>query len=66
MDQAEKLEPYLLLSKNARGKAAADLIKKATEDPALFAFGELFDVPGIKEVRQLLHLKIHTALLSTT
>jgi COP9 signalosome complex subunit 7 len=44
------LEPFLLLAKSARGKAAADLIRRATSEPGLFVFGELLDAPGIKEV----------------
>jgi hypothetical protein len=50
MDQAAKLEPFLLLSKNARGMAAADVVQKATSEPGIFAFGELMDVPGINQV----------------
>lgn len=52
MDQTTKLEPFILLSKNAKGKAAADLIRKVTEDPNIYAFGELLGIPGIREVRQ--------------
>ena len=50
MDQAAKLEPYLLLSKNAKGRAAADLIQKITAEPGVFAFSELLQVPGIQQV----------------
>ena len=55
MEQTAKLEPYLLLSKHAKGKAAADLISKATEEPGIFAFGELLEVPGVKEAIPHLH-----------
>jgi len=51
MDQAAKLEPFLLLSKNARGRAAADLVQKATAEPGVFAFGELLEIPGIKQLQ---------------
>lgn len=51
MDQAAKLEPFLLLSKNARGMAAADVVQKATSEPGIFAFGELMDVPGINQLQ---------------
>ena len=51
MDQTAKLEPFLLLSKGARGRAAADLVYKATAEPGLYAFGELMNVPGVQEVR---------------
>ena len=50
MDQAAKLEPFLLLAKNAKGKSAAEVINKATEEPGIYGFGELLDVNGIKEV----------------
>ena len=51
MDQTSAMEAFLLLAKIARGRAAADIVQKATEDPAIFAFGELLEVPGIQEVR---------------
>jgi hypothetical protein len=44
------MEQYLLLAKGARGRALVDLIQKVTADPVVFAFGELLDVPSIKEV----------------
>lgn len=50
MEQAAKLEPFLLLAKNARGRAAAELVQKATQEPGIFAFGELAATPGVKEV----------------
>lgn len=50
MDQATKLEPFLLLAKSAKGRAAADLVQKVTEEPGIFVFGELVDMPGMKEV----------------
>jgi COP9 signalosome complex subunit 7 len=45
-----KIEQYLLLAKGARGRALADLIQRATAEPGLFAFGELLEVEGVKEV----------------
>ena len=50
MDQAAKLEPFLLLAKNAKGKSAAEVINRATEEPGIYGFGELLDIAGIKEV----------------
>jgi COP9 signalosome complex subunit 7 len=46
-----KLEPFLLMSKSAKGAAAAKLILDATGSPGVFVFGELLDVPSIQEVR---------------
>ena len=45
-----KIQQYLLLAKNARGRAACDLISKATSEPGLFGFSELLSVPSIQEV----------------
>ena len=45
------LEPFLLLAKSARGKAAASIIDWATQEAGVFVFGELLDMPGVKEVR---------------
>jgi COP9 signalosome complex subunit 7 len=46
-----KLEPFLLMSKSAKGAAAAKLILDATGSPGVLVFGELLDVPSIQEVR---------------
>lgn len=46
-----KLEPFLLMSKSAKGAAAAKLILDATSSPGVFVFGELLGVPSIQEVR---------------
>lgn len=45
-----KLEPFLLLAKSARGASAAKLIEQSTSAPGVFVFGELLDLPSIKEV----------------
>jgi COP9 signalosome complex subunit 7 len=44
------LEQFLLLSKNAKGAAAIELVKQATEAPGVYVFGELLDMPNIKEL----------------
>ena len=46
-----KLEPFLLISKSAKGAAAAKLIIDATSSPGVLVFGELLDAPSIHEVR---------------
>lgn len=48
---AAKLEPYLLMSKAAKGAAAAKLIQDVTSAPGMFVFAELLDLPNIQEVR---------------
>lgn len=56
---ASKLEPYLLMSKSAKGAAAAKLIQDATSAPGVFVFAELLDLPNIQEVCDFL-LKKYT------
>lgn len=45
-----ELEQFVLLSKTAKGAAAAELITRALEAPGVYVFGELLDSPNIKEV----------------
>ena len=45
-----KLEPFLLMSKAAKGAAAAKLIEDATSAPGVYVFGELLELPNIQEV----------------
>jgi len=44
------LEPFLLLAKNARGAAAAQLVQQVTETAGVFVFNELLHMQGIKEL----------------
>ncbi|KAI0358914.1 hypothetical protein OH77DRAFT_1502109 [Trametes cingulata] len=45
-----KLEPFLLMSKAAKGAAAAKLIQDATSAAGVFVFGELLEQPNIQEL----------------
>ncbi|GJE89182.1 hypothetical protein PsYK624_052770 [Phanerochaete sordida] len=45
-----KLEPFLLMSKSAKGAGAAKLIQDATSAPGVFVFAELLDQPNIQEL----------------
>lgn len=45
------LEQFLLLAKGAKGSACAELIKQVLEAPGVHVFGELLEMPNIKEVR---------------
>ncbi|KAH7923768.1 hypothetical protein BV22DRAFT_1092256 [Leucogyrophana mollusca] len=47
---AAKLEPFLLMSKSAKGAAAAKLIQDATSAPGVFVFAELLELPNIQEL----------------
>jgi COP9 signalosome complex subunit 7 len=51
-----KLEPFLLMSKSAKGAAAAKLIQDATSAPGVFVFAELLELPNIQEVHGLLDI----------
>lgn len=46
-----KLEPFLLMSKSAKGAAAAKLIQDATAAQGVFVFSELLELPNIQEAR---------------
>ena len=52
MPPPPELVPFLALAKGSRGRAAADVVAKAIEAPAVHVFGELLDVPSVKEVRK--------------
>ena len=47
---AARLEPFLLMSKSAKGAAAAKLAQDATSTPGIFIFAELLELPNIQEV----------------
>lgn len=42
------LQPFLLLAKNATGRAAADLVMQATQAPGCYVFAELLEHPNIQ------------------
>lgn len=44
------LEQFVLLAKGAKGAAAVELIRQVIAAPGVFVFGELLDMPNIKEV----------------
>ncbi|GIL74697.1 hypothetical protein Vretimale_2332 [Volvox reticuliferus] len=62
MDQDVKIQQYVLLAKGIRGRGLTEIIAKATADPGVFGFGELLDVPSVKEL-QGSDLAPHFALL---
>ncbi|KAK9904924.1 hypothetical protein WJX75_005723 [Coccomyxa subellipsoidea] len=62
MYDGSKLEGYLLLAKGARGLALADLIQKVTAEPGIFTFGELLDLPNVKELEKSECSKAHQLL----
>eukprot|EP00088_Acartia_fossae_P000399 TRINITY_DN10164_c0_g1_i2.p1 TRINITY_DN10164_c0_g1~~TRINITY_DN10164_c0_g1_i2.p1 ORF type:complete len:277 (-),score=53.20 TRINITY_DN10164_c0_g1_i2:523-1353(-) len=44
------LEQFVILAKNAKGAAAVELIKQVLEASGVYVFGELLDMPNIKEL----------------
>lgn len=44
------LEQFVLLAKGARGAAAVQLVSQALDAPGVYVFGELLDMPNIKEL----------------
>lgn len=44
------LEQFVLLSKNAKGAAAVELVRQVISTPGVHVFGELLSMPNIKEV----------------
>ncbi|KAI0252734.1 hypothetical protein BJV78DRAFT_1124302 [Lactifluus subvellereus] len=58
-----KLEPFVLISKSARGAAAAKLILDAISAQGVYFFAELLDAPSIKELAGSEQHRAHYALL---
>ncbi|KAF8525083.1 hypothetical protein BU17DRAFT_62810 [Hysterangium stoloniferum] len=48
-DSSAKLEPFLLMSKSAKGAAAAKLVQDATSASGVFVYAELLDLANIQE-----------------
>lgn len=46
------LGEFLLLAKSAKGAACAQLVSQVLEHPSIHVFGELLDMPNVKEVRR--------------
>ena len=44
------MEQFTLLAKNAKGAAAAELIKQSTEAQGVFVFADLLSMANIQEV----------------
>lgn len=56
------LEQFVLLAKTAKGAAALELIKQAVETPGVHVFGELLDMPNIKELENGPHAEYWNTL----
>ena len=51
MDDSAELNQFLLLVKTTKGAACEALIKQVLDHPNVNVFGELLDMPNVKEVR---------------
>ncbi|XP_050737831.1 COP9 signalosome complex subunit 7b-like isoform X1 [Eriocheir sinensis] len=49
--QANPMEQYLILAKQAKGAAAVQLVKQVLEAPEVYVFGELLDMPNIQSLK---------------
>ncbi|KAF9436993.1 COP9 signalosome complex subunit 7a [Entomortierella beljakovae] len=47
----QRLEPYLALSKSAKGAGCVQLIKDVLTAPGVLVFGELLDMPNVVELK---------------
>ncbi|KAG0216093.1 COP9 signalosome complex subunit 7a [Mortierella sp. GBA30] len=47
----QRLEPYLALSKSAKGAGCVQLIKDVLAAPGVLVFGELLDMPNVVELK---------------
>lgn len=56
------LEQFVLLAKTAKGAAALELIKQAIETPGVHVFGELLDMPNIRELENGPHAEYWNTL----
>ncbi|XP_067402016.1 COP9 signalosome complex subunit 7a [Emydura macquarii macquarii] len=49
---AQSQEQFLLLARSARGAALASLIHQVLEAPGIYVFGELLDLPNVRELAE--------------
>lgn len=61
---ASPLAEFLLLAKSAKGAACAQLVLQVLEHPSIHVFGELLDMPNVREVRDSPRLVPHLGSLS--
>eukprot|EP00884_Botryococcus_braunii_P003456 jgi/Botrbrau1/13110/Bobra.0187s0067.1 len=50
MDSDDKIERFRIMAKGLRGRQVENLLVDATREQGLFVFGELFDIPSVKEL----------------
>lgn len=50
LSEGTGLQSFCLLAKSAKGKACTAVIEQALQAPNVFVFGELLDMPNVKQV----------------
>ncbi|GMH32783.1 hypothetical protein BSKO_00617 [Bryopsis sp. KO-2023] len=50
MESESKIEQYLSMAKSASGSAVSEVIERALVEPGLFAFGELLELPSVRQL----------------
>lgn len=50
LNTTQSLQQYVILAKSAKNNAAADLVMKVLDAPGVYVFGELLDMPNIKDL----------------
>ncbi|KAL7747587.1 hypothetical protein RI367_007028 [Sorochytrium milnesiophthora] len=60
---SQRLEPFLLLARSARGAAAAALIRKVLGATNVYVFSELLDMPSIQDLAKNEEQKVYWELL---
>ena len=46
------LEQFVLLAKSAKGAAVVELINQVLATPGIYVFGELLEMPSVKDVSE--------------
>ena len=52
LSEGTALQPFLLIAKSAKGKGCTAVIDQVLQAPGIFVFGELLDMPNVKQVYQ--------------
>jgi len=50
LSEGTSLQPFLLIAKSAKGKGCTAVIEQVLQAPGVFVFGELLDMPNVKQL----------------
>ncbi|XP_033896403.1 COP9 signalosome complex subunit 7a isoform X2 [Acipenser ruthenus] len=59
---SQNLEQFLLLAKSTKGAALAALLKQLLESPGVYVFGEVLDMPNVRELESGPHASVYQLL----